>query len=125
MQAKIGSVMFLFSPLLIKYHWNFQDKWRNMNLRKGKGRNSYKPVQENFKKTSRHHNKSAALTTAQTEAPTKSLEDGVSDKPTVMHQQSPQTPNVYTRRHKMHQQSPQTIKVYTRRYKRGNTAIAK
>ncbi|KAL8117791.1 hypothetical protein AgCh_015624 [Apium graveolens] len=39
-----------------------------------------------LKKTSRHHNESAALTIAQTAAPAlvqKSLEDGVSDKPTV------------------------------------------
>ncbi|KAL8117787.1 hypothetical protein AgCh_015620 [Apium graveolens] len=47
---------------------------------------SYKPVHENSKKTSRHHNESAALTIAQTAAPAlvqKSLKDGVSDKPTV------------------------------------------
>ncbi|KAL8117788.1 hypothetical protein AgCh_015621 [Apium graveolens] len=57
-----------------------------MNLRKGEGRNSYKPVHENSKKTNRHHNESDALTIAQTATPAlvqKSLEDGVSDKPTV------------------------------------------
>ncbi|XP_074322758.1 uncharacterized protein LOC141659729 [Apium graveolens] len=65
------------------------------------------------------NNEFAALTITQTEARAlvhKSMEDGVTDKPTL---------KVYMRRHKMHQQSPQTIKVYTRRHKRGNKATAK
>ncbi|KAK1363716.1 telomere repeat-binding factor 2-like [Heracleum sosnowskyi] len=112
------------TALKVRSNVDLKDKWRNINLRKGEGRNSRKHVQKNFKKTNRHHNKYVALTIAQPEA-LQSSEDGDSDKPTVMHQQSTQTIKFYTRRHKMHQRSPQTIKVYTRRHKMGNTAIAK
>lgn len=74
-----------------------------MNVIKGDGRNGYKPVQRNTKKTSRNYNKSAVLTIAQPEASAvihRSSEDSVSEKPTVMHQQPPETLIVYTRRHK-------------------------
>ncbi|KAK1363717.1 hypothetical protein POM88_039278 [Heracleum sosnowskyi] len=108
------------TALKVRSNVDLKDKWRNLNFRKSEGRISYKPVQENFKKTSRRHNKSAALLAlatlaiAQPEASAiihKSSEDGDSDKKTVMRQQSPQTIKVYMRRHKMHQQSQQTVKV--------------
>ncbi|KAK1363711.1 hypothetical protein POM88_039272 [Heracleum sosnowskyi] len=81
----------LSTALILRTNVDLKDKWRYM-ITKG-SRNGYKPVQKNFKKTSRQYKKSVALTVAQPEAPAiihKSVEDGDSDQPTVKHQQSPQ-----------------------------------
>ncbi|KAK1363710.1 MYB transcription factor [Heracleum sosnowskyi] len=83
----------LSTALILRTNVDLKDKWRNMNLKKGVGRNGYKPVKRNTKKTSRKCNKSAALTIAQPEASAvinRSSEDGESSKSTVMHQQPPE-----------------------------------
>ncbi|KAK1363707.1 putative transcription factor MYB-HB-like family [Heracleum sosnowskyi] len=90
----------LSTALILRTNVDLKDKWRNMNLKNGVGRNGHKPVKRNTKKTSRKCNKSAALTIAQREASAminRSSEDGESRKSTVMHQQPPEAIVVYTR----------------------------
>ena len=55
---------FFFITLLINYYWDYQDKWRNLNQRKGGWRDGYKP-QKDIEKAIIPFNESAALTTTE------------------------------------------------------------
>ena len=63
LQARQVHLRFFFiTILLINYYWDYQDKWRNLNQRKGGCRDGYKP-QKDIEKAIIPFNEYAALTT--------------------------------------------------------------